>query len=30
LPVADTVIVLEALAGRRQMAAKPVSGLLPG
>jgi hypothetical protein len=30
LPVADTVIVLEALAGRRQIAAKPVSGLLPG
>jgi hypothetical protein len=29
IPVADTVIVLEALAGRRAMATKPSSALLP-
>ena len=30
IPVADTVIVLQALAGRRHMAADLASGLLPG
>ena len=29
IPVADTVIVLEALAERRGMAVRPASGLLP-
>jgi hypothetical protein len=29
IPVADTVVVLEALADRRGIAARPVSGLLP-
>jgi hypothetical protein len=30
IPVADTVIVLEALAERRRMATRPRSSLLPG